>query len=124
MPRYVLLSSLTPEGRRTLHQHPHRISEVNREITTFGCKVIDQYALLGPYDFLTVVEAADNETIAHLSVDLGSRGSVSILTLPAIALADFVAKLEDNAQLGRGADTASDDVAAPTAITEGRAPHL
>src|SRR4051794_19060893 len=112
MPRYVLLSTLTPEGRKTLHQHPHRISEVNREITTFGCKVIDQYALLGPYDFLTIVEASDNETIAHLSVDLGSRGSVTMLTLPAIALPDFVAKLEGNAQLGRGDDVGSADVSA------------
>src|ERR1700759_4766361 len=102
MPRYVLLSTLTPEGRRTLHQHPHRVTEVNSEIASFGCTVIDQYAVLGPYDFLTVVEAPDNETVAHLSVDVGSRGTVTILTLPAIALPAFVAKLQEDAQLGRG----------------------
>ena len=80
MPRYLLLSTLTQEGRKTLHQHPDRIAAVNDEIAAFGCKVVSQYALLGPYDFVTMVEAPDNETIAHLSVDLGSRGSVVILT--------------------------------------------
>ena len=73
MGTYVLLSTLTPSGGSTLHTHPHRLKEVNREITEFGCRVISQYALLGPYDFLTIVEAPDDETIAHLSVDLGSR---------------------------------------------------
>jgi uncharacterized protein with GYD domain len=100
MPTYVLLSTLTPEGRRTLHAHPDRVSGVNEEIHAFGCKVLDQYAVLGPYDFVTVVEAPDNETAAHLSVDLGSRGTVSILTLPAIALDDFQAQLQRKEQLG------------------------
>ena len=87
---YVLLSTLTPSGGSTLHTHPHRLKEVNKEITELGCKVISQYALLGPYDFLTVVEAPDNETIAHLSVDLGSRGSVKVMSLPAIAIDSLV----------------------------------
>jgi uncharacterized protein with GYD domain len=124
MPRYILLSTLTPEGRKTLHQHPQRVAEVNDEITAFGCRVADQYALLGPYDFITVVEAADNETVAHLSVDLGSRGSVTMLTLPAIAMSDFVAKLQGTDQLGRGQDVGSDDLSAATSVFEGRAPHL
>ena len=76
MATYVLLSSLTSEGGQTLHAHPDRLSEVNNEIDGFGCHVISQYALLGPYDFLTIVEAPDNETVAHLSVDLASRGTV------------------------------------------------
>jgi uncharacterized protein with GYD domain len=126
MPRYILLSTLTPEGRKTLHQHPRRVTEVNDEVTTFGCKVVDQYALLGPYDFITVVDAADNQTVAHLSVDLGSRGGVSMLTLPAIALPDFVAKLQGTEQLGRGQEVSSADVSAATAGEdfEGRSPHL
>ena len=56
---------------------------MNKEITDFGCKVTAQYAVLGGYDFVTIVEAADNETVAHLSVDLGSRGTVNVITLPA-----------------------------------------
>ena len=73
MPAYVMLSTLTPEGRKTLHDRPDRLAEVNREIEDFGCKIVGQYSVLGPYDFVTILEAPDNETAAHLSVDLGSR---------------------------------------------------
>ena len=100
MATYVLLSSLTPGGGQTLHAHPERLAEVNAEIDGFGCTVVAQYALLGPYDFLTIVDAPDNETIAHLSVDLSSRGTVQITTLPAIPIDDFVKKLGDAKQLG------------------------
>jgi uncharacterized protein with GYD domain len=100
VPKYVLLSTLTPEGRKTLHQHPERIRAVDDEIATFGCKVIEQYAVLGPYDFVTVVEGPDNETVAHLSVDLGSRGTVNMMTLPAISIDDFAAQLTRSEQLG------------------------
>ena len=101
MPVYILLSTLTTQGRQTLHKSPDRLEAVNLEIGQLGCKVISQYALLGGYDFLTIVEAPDNETAAHLSVDLGSRGTVNITTLPAIAIEDLVAKLESPDQIGR-----------------------
>ena len=101
MPTYILLSTLTPEGRQTLHKDPDRMDEVNQEIADFGCKVIAQYAVLGHCDFVTVIEAADNETVAHLSVDLGSRGTVNIVTLPAIPLADLRAKLKGPKQMGK-----------------------
>jgi uncharacterized protein with GYD domain len=100
MATYVLLSSLTPEGGKTLHSNPDRLAEVNSEIDGFGCTVVSQYALLGQYDFLTVVEAPDNETVAHLSVDLASRGTVHIMTLPAIPIDSLVQKLGDRKQLG------------------------
>jgi uncharacterized protein with GYD domain len=100
MATYVLLSTLTPEGRQTLHAHPERVAEVNKEIAEFGCRVLQQYALLGAYDFLTVVEAPDNATVAHLSVDLGSRGTVGISTFPALDVKDFVKKLKGPKQLG------------------------
>ena len=102
MATYVLLSSLTPEGGKTLHSNPDRLAEVNKEIDGFGCTVVAQYALLGQYDFLTVVEAPDNETVAHLSVDLGSRGTVKMTTLPAIPIDSFVKKLGGEQQIGRG----------------------
>lgn len=101
MATYVLLSVLTPEGGHTLHANPDRMIEVNQEITEFGCRVISQYALLGTYDFLTIVEAPDNETIAHLSVDLGSRGTVKVMTLPAIPVDGLVEKLKGPKQMGR-----------------------
>ena len=93
MPIYVLLSTLTAEGRQTLHKRPQRLDAVNEEIQARGCRVIEQYAVLGPYDFVTLVEAPDNATIATLSVDLGARGTVNITTLPAIPIDDFEARL-------------------------------
>jgi len=101
MPTYILLSTLTPEGRRTLHSDPDRFDEVNQEITDFGCEVVAQYAVLGSYDFITVIQAANNESVAHLSLDLGSRGTVNIVTLPAISIAQLRAKLKGPKQMGR-----------------------
>ena len=98
---YLLLSTLTTKGRRTLHQHPERIEGVNGEIERLGCRVLAQYALLGRYDFLTVVEAPDNETIAHLSADLGSRGTIELVSMPAIDGERLRGALEHEDQLGR-----------------------
>jgi uncharacterized protein with GYD domain len=96
---YVLLSTLTQHGRETLHSNPDRVLGVNEEVERFGCHVVAQYPLLGPYDFLTIVEAPDNETVGHLSVDLGSRGTVNILTLPALSTDGFLATLKGSEQL-------------------------
>jgi len=101
MPTYVLLSTLTPEGSQTLHKRPERLEEVNREIEKFGCKIVGQYAVLGQYDFVSIVEAPDNETIAHLSIDLASHGTVQIQTLPASPLPDLLTKLKGKAQIGK-----------------------
>jgi uncharacterized protein with GYD domain len=118
MPTYVLLSTLTSEGGMTVHQNPDRIAAVNDEIKAFGCKVTAQYALLGQYDFLTVVDAPDNETIAHLSVDLGSRGTTKIMTMPAIPLDKLVEKLKAPEQIGRADHEQSTGVTAVDDRTE------
>ena len=94
MPLYILLSTLTDEGWKTVKAKPHRIKEVNKEIEAFGAKVINQYAVLGPYDFVNIVEAPDNETIPRVSVELGSRGTVQIKTLPAIPIDEFIATMK------------------------------
>ncbi len=94
MPIYVMLSSLTDDGMETLHEHPDRIKEVNQEIERFGVKVLHQWAVLGPYDFVNIVEAPDNETIARVSVELGARGTVKLMTMPAIPIDDFIARLK------------------------------
>jgi uncharacterized protein with GYD domain len=101
MPTYILLSTLTPEGNQTLHKNPDRLAAVNTEIAEFGCEVKGQYATLGTYDFVTIIEAPDNETVAHLSVDLSSRGTVHITTLPAIPTSQFRDKLTGPKQMGR-----------------------
>jgi uncharacterized protein with GYD domain len=100
MSTYILLSTLTPEGRMTMHKNPDRLEQVNKEIEALGCKVITQYAVLGPYDFVTIVEAPDNETAAHLSIDLGSRGTVNLMTLPAMAINELRKRLKGPAQIG------------------------
>lgn len=94
MPTYVMLSSITDQGAETIKKNPGRIKEVNKEIEALGVKVTSQYAVLGPYDFVTIVEAPDNETVARVSAELASRGSVKIQTLAAIPIDDFIAKFE------------------------------
>lgn len=93
MPTYVLLSTLTAEGRKTVMSNPERIKEVNREVEAFGARVLAQYAVLGPYDFVNIIEAPDNETITRISVELGSRGTIQIMSLPAIPLDQFIARV-------------------------------
>jgi uncharacterized protein with GYD domain len=93
MPTYIIMSKLTDEGRKTLKLKPERILEVNREIEKMGVKVQKQYALLGEFDFVNIVEAADNETVMKMSVDMGSRGSVQIVTYPAIPVEDFIRQI-------------------------------
>jgi len=94
MPTYILLSTLTDEGRRTVKERPERIQEVNREIEALGAKVMAQYAVLGPYDFVNVVEAPDNKTIARVSMELGARGTVQIMSMAAIPVAEFITSIK------------------------------
>lgn len=91
---YILLSKLTPEGRLTVKERPQRIKEVAQELEKSGVKVIEQYATLGPYDFVNVVEAPDNKTIGKVSVDLCSRGTVEIMTLSAIPIESYISSLK------------------------------
>lgn len=97
MATYILLSTLTDEGRKTLKERPERLQEVNREIEAMGGRVTAQYAVLGGYDFVNVLEAPDNETVARISVELGARGTIQLTTLAAIPVDQFTKMLE-----GRG----------------------
>ena len=90
MPIYVLLSTLTPKGRETVKDRPERIKEVNKEIEALGAKVIAQYAVLGPYDFVNIVGEHNNEAISRLSVELGARGTMQIMSLLAIPTEIFL----------------------------------
>lgn len=91
---FILLSKLTDEGRRTIKSKPERIKEVNKEMEAMGGKVIAQYAVLGGYDFVTIMEAPDNETVAKISIEMGARGTVQITSLPAIPVDDFIKKIK------------------------------
>ena len=94
MATYVILSTLTDEGRKTIKQNPGRILEVNKELEKMGVRVREQYAVLGPYDFVNIVEAPDNDTVMRMSVELGSRGSVHLLTLAALTIEEFIKRLK------------------------------
>ena len=93
MPIYVMLTKLTQEGRLTIKKHPERIEEMVAEVAKMGVKTLAQYALLGPYDFLSVVEAPDNDTISRASLECGSRGTIRIMSLPAMTVRELVQKL-------------------------------
>ena len=93
MATYVLLTNLPDEGRKTIRSRPERIREVNKEIEGMGGKLVAQYAVLGPYDFVNIVEAPNNEAIARIAVELGSRGTLQLMTLPAIGVEDFISRI-------------------------------
>lgn len=93
MPTYIMLTTLSPEGVQTIKNNPARIREVNREIEQLGATVKAQWATLGEYDFINVVEAPDERTMARLSVELGSRGTGKYETLSAIPIDDFISLL-------------------------------
>jgi uncharacterized protein with GYD domain len=88
-----MLSSLSESGRKVLHARPGWIRKVNQELSRRGARVLAQYAVLGPYDFVTILEAPDNETVSSISIEMGARGSVQMMTMPAIPLDTFISSL-------------------------------
>jgi uncharacterized protein with GYD domain len=94
MPVYILLSTLTVQGVQTLKSNPERLRAVNQDVEEQGFKVLHQWATLGEFDFVNVVEAPDVATIARVSVALGARGSTKIETLPAMSIDDFLQSIE------------------------------
>jgi uncharacterized protein with GYD domain len=94
MPIYILLSTLTAQGVQTLRSNPERLREVNRDVEELGAKVLHQWATLGPFDFLNVVEAPDAATISRVSIALGARGSAKLQTVTALPIEEFLAGLE------------------------------
>jgi uncharacterized protein with GYD domain len=93
LPTYVLLTTLSPEGVQTLKNNPSRIREVNKELEQLGAEVKAQWAVLGRYDFVNIVEAPDEKTMIRISMELGSRGTARYETLTAIPVEDFIATL-------------------------------
>jgi len=94
MPQYVMLSTLGPHGAATLNELPERLKAVNEEVEALGVKVLEQFALLGPYDFLNIIEAPDDVTMARLATSLAARGTMKTVTLPAIPVDELIARLK------------------------------
>jgi len=93
MARFVMLTTLTDEGRKTLKENPQRLHEVNKEVEAMGAKIIDQYAVLGPYDFVNILEAPSNEVITRIALALGARGTMTPMTMAAIDVDDLLGNL-------------------------------
>jgi len=93
MPTYIMLSTLSPDGVQTVKNNPNRIKEVNKEIESLGATVKAQWAVLGRFDFVNVVEVPDEKTMARVSLELGSRGTARYESLAAIPIDDFIASL-------------------------------
>lgn len=94
MPYYVMLTKLTDHGRKTMMSNPGRIWEVNKEVEDMGAKILTQYAVLGEYDFINILEAANNTVIARVAASLGSRGTLQPLTMSAITIEDLIKEIQ------------------------------
>jgi uncharacterized protein with GYD domain len=94
MATYIMLSTLTDEGRKTLKSRPERLKEVNKEVESMGARVLSQYAVLGGYDFVNIIEAPTNEVMSLISMELGSRGTIKVTTLPGMEINAFVDMLQ------------------------------
>ena len=94
MPVYVMLTRLTEQGAATIKSKPERILEVDSQLGDMGLKVMQQYAVLGRYDFVNIVEAPDNATVARIALELASRGSIRIETLAAMPVEDLIGTLK------------------------------
>lgn len=94
MSLYVMFTSLTDEGRKTIRDEPERIREVNKEVEYMGVKILAQYALLGQYDFINILEGPSDEAMARLAIHLSSRGTMQTMTLPAMTVESLIASLK------------------------------
>jgi uncharacterized protein with GYD domain len=90
MPKFVMLSTLGPDGAARLHENPSRLHEVTAEVEAMGVRVLEQFALLGQWDFLNILEAPDEMTMAKVATTLTARGTLKTMTLPAIEVGDFI----------------------------------
>jgi uncharacterized protein with GYD domain len=96
MPKFMMLSVLGPDGSATLREYPRRIKEVNADVEAMGATVLQQYALLGDWDFVTIIEAPDELTMARIATTLSARGTVKTRTLTAIEVDDLIEVLEQD----------------------------
>jgi len=94
MATYLMLANLTDEGRRVVKDNPDRLRELAKEVEYMGVKIIAQYALLGPHDFVNIIEAPSDEVVAKLAIYLSARGTIAPTTMPAMTLDSLIATLK------------------------------
>ena len=93
MPKYIMLSKLSEQGLQTLRANPERLKAVNADVEELGAKVLHQWFVLGPYDFINIVEAPDAKTIARVGIAISARGSAHLESYEAIEVDDLVTLL-------------------------------
>jgi uncharacterized protein with GYD domain len=94
MPTYIMLTTLTDQGLQTLRSNPERLRAVNRDVEALGARVVHQWACLGPFDFVNIIEAPDAATISRLSVELGARGSSKLQSYELMEIDAFLTAIE------------------------------
>jgi uncharacterized protein with GYD domain len=92
---YLMLTTLTDAGRKALQDDPEILKEINKEVEFMGVKILTQYALLGQYDFVNIIEAPNNEAVAKLAIRLSAKGTTQTLTLAAISIDDLITTLKE-----------------------------
>ena len=95
MPIYLMLTTLTDAGRKALQDDPEILKEINKEVEFMGVKILTQYALLGQYDFVNIIDAPNNEAVAKLAIRLSAKGTTQTLTLAAISIDDLISTLKE-----------------------------
>jgi uncharacterized protein with GYD domain len=94
MPKFVMLSTLGPDGAARLRENPERLREVSQEVEAMGVTVLEQFAVLGQWDFINVLEAPDEMTVAKMAMTLASRGTLKTMTLPIIDIEEFITAMK------------------------------
>jgi uncharacterized protein with GYD domain len=97
MPVFVMLSTLGPQGSATLRENPQRLHQVNADVESMGVKILHQYALLGQWDFLNIIDAPDQATMAKVATTLSARGTLKTQTLSALSIEELITALGDEA---------------------------
>jgi uncharacterized protein with GYD domain len=94
MPKFLMFSTLGPDGAATLREHPERLKEVSAEVEALGVQVLEQFALLGPYDFCNILEAPNELAVSKVALALAARGTMKTLTMAAIPVDEFIEGLK------------------------------
>ena len=90
MPTYIMLSKLSEQGLQTLRANPERLREVNKDVEELGARVLHQWFMLGPFDFVNIVEAPDAKAVAQVSIAISARGSTQLQTYEAIEVDELL----------------------------------
>jgi len=79
---YVGLIQLTQEGREALEKAPEYLEKFKHIIEEEGGKLEDTYAVMGPWDFLALVQYPDNAAAFRALAKIGKLEVIKTETFP------------------------------------------